>query len=43
MGMRLHAIGSVAGPGAGVSFVDARGQEVAVATGFEHFVTGTRR
>ena len=42
-GTRLHAIGSVTGPGSGVSFVDARGGEVAAATGFEHFVTGTRR
>ena len=42
-GTRLHAIGSVIGPGSGVSFVDARGDIVAVAAGFEHFVTGTRR
>jgi thiamine-monophosphate kinase len=42
-GSPLHAIGSVTGPGTGVGFVDARGQEIAAATGFEHFVTGTRR
>ena len=42
-GTRLHAIGRVTGPGARVSFVDARGQEIAAAGGFEHFVTGTRR
>jgi thiamine-monophosphate kinase len=42
-GRRLHAIGTVTGPGAGVSFVDARGHEVAIAAGFEHFVTGERR
>jgi thiamine-monophosphate kinase len=42
-GTRLHAIGSVTGPGSRVSFVDARGGEIAAATGFEHFVTGTRR
>ena len=42
-GLRLHAIGSVTRAGAGVSFVDARGQEIAAAAGFEHFVTGTRR
>jgi thiamine-monophosphate kinase len=42
-GLRLHAIGRVTGPGAGVSFVDARGHEVAAAAGFEHFVTEPRR
>jgi thiamine-monophosphate kinase len=42
-GLPLHAIGSVTGPGARVSFVDARGREIAAAAGFEHFVTGTRR
>jgi thiamine-monophosphate kinase len=42
-GTRLHAIGTVTGPGSGVTFVDARGCEVAAAPGFEHFVTGTRR
>jgi thiamine-monophosphate kinase len=41
-GARLHAIGTVTGPGAGVRFVDASGREVAAATGFEHFVTGRR-
>jgi thiamine-monophosphate kinase len=42
-GTRLHAIGTVTGAGAGVSFVDAGGREVAAAAGFEHFVTGGRR
>ena len=42
-GRRLHAIGTIAGPGAGVSFVDARGREVPATAGFEHFVTGARR
>lgn len=42
-GTRLHAIGRVAGPGSGVSFVDAHGQELVAEAGFEHFVTGTRR
>jgi thiamine-monophosphate kinase len=42
-GRRLHAIGTITGSGAGVSFVDARGHEVPARTGFEHFVTGTRR
>jgi thiamine-monophosphate kinase len=42
-GTRLHAIGVVTGPGAGVTFVDAGGREVAAAAGFEHFVTGARR
>jgi len=42
-GTSLHAIGTVTGPGSGVTFVDARGHEVAAAPGFEHFVTGTRR
>jgi thiamine-monophosphate kinase len=42
-GTRLHAIGTVTGRGAGVSFVDARGREVPAAAGFEHFVTGGRR
>lgn len=42
-GTRLHAIGTVTGPGSGVSFVDARGREVPVAGGFEHFMTGGRR
>lgn len=42
-GTRLHAVGRVTGPGAGVSFVDARGHEVAASAGFEHFVTGGRR
>ncbi|HMH54202.1 MAG TPA: thiamine-phosphate kinase [Candidatus Acidoferrum sp.] len=42
-GVRLHAIGTVTESGSGATFVDARGQEVAVAAGFEHFVTGNRR
>ena len=42
-GTRLQAIGTVTGPGSGVSFVDARGRAVAAAAGFEHFVTGARR
>ena len=42
-GTRLHAIGAVTGLGPGVSFVDARGAEVAAAARFEHFVTGTGR
>jgi thiamine-monophosphate kinase len=42
-GTRLHAIGSVTGPGSGVSFVDARGDVIAVGAGFEHFVTGTQQ
>ena len=42
-GTRLHAIGTVTAPGAGVTFVDARGREVPAAPGFEHFVTGGRR
>jgi thiamine-monophosphate kinase len=42
-GTRLHAIGAVTVPGAGVSFVDARGHPVPTAAGFEHFVTGGRR
>ena len=42
-GTRLHAIGSVSGPGSGVSFIDARGREVPAAPGFEHFVTSDRR
>jgi thiamine-monophosphate kinase len=42
-GTRLHAIGLVTGPGSGVSFVDARGAEIAAAAGFEHFVSGARR
>lgn len=42
-GTWLHAIGSVTGPGAGVSFVDARGREVPAARGFEHFVTSDHR
>jgi thiamine-monophosphate kinase len=42
-GTRLHAIGTITGPGAGVSFVDAHGREVAATAGFEHFVTGARR
>lgn len=42
-GTRLHAIGTVTGPGSGVSFVDARGREVPAAAGFEHFVMGGRR
>jgi thiamine-monophosphate kinase len=39
-GTRLHPIGTVTGPGAGLTFVDARGREIAAARGFEHFVTG---
>jgi thiamine-monophosphate kinase len=42
-GARLHAVGTVAGPGARVTFMDASGREVAAAAGFEHFVTGGRR
>lgn len=43
-GTSLRAIGVVTGHGAGVTFVDARGQEVSAAAGFEHFVTaGGRR
>jgi thiamine-monophosphate kinase len=42
-GTRLHAIGTVTGTGAGVSFVDAHGREVPAAAGFEHFVTGSRQ
>ena len=42
-GRRLHAIGTVTGPGTGVTFVDAEGREVPVAAGFEHFVTGGSR
>ena len=42
-GRRLHAIGTVTGPGSGVSFVDAQGRDVPMAAGFEHFVTGARR
>ena len=42
-GTSLHAIGTVTGPGSGVTFVDGRGRAVAAAAGFEHFVTGTRR
>ena len=42
-GTRLHAIGAVTAPGAGVTFVDARGHQVSAAAGFEHFVTGGRR
>ena len=36
-------VSAVAGPGAGVSFVDAHGRPVPAAAGFEHFVTGGRR
>jgi len=42
-GARLNAIGAVTAPGAGVSFVDARGHPVRAAAGFELFVTGRRR
>jgi len=43
-GTPLRAIGVVTGHGAGVRFVDARGQEVSAVGGFEHFVTaGGRR
>jgi thiamine-monophosphate kinase len=42
-GTRLHAIGTVVGAGAGVSFVDGGGRPVSMPAGFEHFVTGSRR
>ena len=42
-GTPLRAIGTVIGPGSGVSFVDREGRELPVAAGFEHFVTGSRR
>jgi thiamine-monophosphate kinase len=42
-GRTLHAIGTITGPGRGVTFVDARGREVAAAAGFEHFVSGAGR
>lgn len=42
-GTRLHTIGVVTVPGAGISFVDARGHQVPATAGFEHFVTGGRR
>lgn len=41
-GVRLTAIGEIAS-GTGVRFMDADGHAVAVAAGFEHFVTGRRR
>ncbi len=39
-GTRLTAIGEIAPAGEGVRYRDASGREVAVAPGFEHFVTG---
>ena len=39
-GTRLTAIGEIAPAGEGVRYRDAAGREVAVAPGFEHFVTG---
>src|SRR5207245_1186030 len=41
-GTRLTAIGEIAPAGEGVRYRDASGREVAVAPGFEHFVTGAR-
>jgi thiamine-monophosphate kinase len=38
-GRPLHAIGEIVVASAGVSFVDAAGDAVALARGFEHFVT----
>jgi thiamine-monophosphate kinase len=42
-GTALTAVGEVVEPTAGVRFVDAAGRAVALAAGFEHFVTGGRR
>jgi thiamine-monophosphate kinase len=42
-GTRLTAIGEIARAADGVRYADAAGREVAVAPGFEHFVTGPAR
>lgn len=42
-GTPLHPIGEMVGAGEGVRFVGARGRDVPVAPGFEHFVTGRSR
>ena len=42
-GARLTPIGEIVTGTGGVRFVDAEGHAVAVAEGFEHFVTGRRR
>src|SRR5207247_9613342 len=42
-GTLLTGIGEVAPSAAGVRYTDAAGREVAVAPGFEHFVTERRR
>jgi len=39
---RLTAIGKIGPAADGVRYRDAAGREVAVAPGFEHFVTGPR-
>lgn len=41
-GCALHAIGEIASRTDGIRFLDARGQAVAVAAGFEHFASGRR-
>jgi thiamine-monophosphate kinase len=42
-GTPLTAVGEMSAAGSGVRYRDAGGREVAVRTGFEHFVTGRAR
>lgn len=42
-GRRLYVVGEITAREAGLRWIDADGCEAAVASGFEHFVTGTAR